>query len=108
MTSINPLCADSNNIKIPVRFRAIAAWPTYRSRRRVMAQIPSGAAGGGEALLLHAGAGGAGAAASPGAGFLGAASAPGAGGGGEAAPPGAGGAGEATPPGAGLAEGSQR
>ena len=60
-----------------------------------MAQFPSGAAGGGDAPLLHAGAGAAGAAPPPGAGLPRPAPEPGAEGGGEAASAGAGGAGEA-------------
>ena len=72
-----------------------------------MAQFPSGAAGGGDAPLLQAGAGAAGAAPPPGAGLPRPAPEPGAEGG-EAAAAGAGGAGEAAPPGAGLAGAEQQ
>ena len=73
-----------------------------------MAQFPSGAAGGGDAPLLHARAGAAGAAPPLGAGLSKPAPEPGAEGGGEAASAGAGGAGEAAPPGAGLAGAEQQ
>ena len=72
-----------------------------------MAQFPSGAAGGGDAPLLHAGVGAAGAAPPPGAGLPRPAPEPGAEGGGETASAGAGGAGEAAPLGAGLAGAEQ-